>query len=201
MKYTFAICYLLLALSCTKETYIEGLSPVIKTFSINKPMPIKDGTTSICTLKIEGKSFVINFLMSRYRASTADMYYGFAAGDSVIFVNVMTELSLEIKGGSIKRYSKGELINTTGTYGSEKLPFFAAIKKSPHTGAYQNPIGSTGKNPLDFNINKDGYVAFKVLINSGPVVYGWIHLTTSDQKVTITKYAYQALGNINAGQE
>lgn len=201
MKSTLIFSFVLMAFGCTEETYIEGLTPVVKSFNINKSMPIVHGQTAACTLKIEGTTFLIQFLMTRYRAMTTDTYYGITVQDSVIFVNVMTDLSLEMKAGSINRYSKDQLMNNTSSYGSANVPLFAAIKKRPYITSYYNPLGIAGKNPLNFGVNQDGYIAFKAIAKTGSPVYGWIHITTSDKKIIVDKYAYQTFDYIKAGQE
>ncbi|TSJ42632.1 hypothetical protein FO440_00120 [Mucilaginibacter corticis] len=197
MALLFVTC---LAVSCTKYTYVEGMVPQLFIVPINTTIPIVNAKTVTFSLNIDGNACKINITTQRFKAIYgASTVYNYAANDSVIYATISSPIiTFEVKNSSINKYSKGAVMSENAFFASDGLSFFEANKKTPYTGNY-NTISQISTILLNFGINQDGYIHFKVNDSKYPSLNGWIHVIINEKTIVFDQCAYQTFDNIIAG--
>jgi hypothetical protein len=198
MKNSTLFLLLILVTGCTRETYVEGLIPVSKSFSTNFIAPARNAVITQVKFNIEGVDYPVNFTFNRVKVVSTAPAYGASANDSLLICYLTSNLQLDIKNGHIMKYNKGDELPASPSGVSTNVPLFAALKKSPHTGTF-NSLTQISTQPLYFGLNQDGYFSFRVN-NSVVPVYGWVRLVLSDREILITEYGYRTFAPGKAGE-
>ncbi|MBS1571302.1 MAG: hypothetical protein JST62_02750 [Bacteroidetes bacterium] len=191
MKNIFLISVFLLSLlciNCSDESRIEGLvfSDNIVVNNINKEIVIvpNSNVSTLISMDINGKTQVFSIDYTQYKNNGIVNQY-------IVKLNVPLPMGvMKSNGDAVYNLKFGDQIGTNGGYFNGYFSLLQTLN-----GNTTNNAANTVK------LNEPFYIGFNTNKGSENAAYGWIQVTITFDKITISSYGYRMLKPLSAGEK
>jgi len=210
----------LLSISCSDETYVEGLIPKTYISDINQTINFQPSDAAI-NLQIGNEEKKLTFRREKYKLGNLSYTPYLLANpqDSIMKISVytlgFTTLFPAANANStntlyIDNYTNNEVINPAQfvTTSSNGQAMIIAVKKSPYTGNWEGinsySQGTSQLLTLDWLPKTKGYLGFSTKSSTNTTsnneeFYGWLEITFNEKNIILHRIGYQNLNKIKAG--
>jgi len=176
----------LLQLGCNEESQIEGLvfSDEITTIELNKEIPVipNSNQNQVISLNINDKQYSFTISYVQIKNNNAISQY------NIFFISQAPFAVLRTVGGAVYKVNEGEEIGMDASYIPGSLPLMQMM-------------GTVNTTANTIKLNEPFYLGFSSDGNSQYASFGWLKLTITNDKITITSYGYRTGKAIKAGEQ